>query len=610
MTEFGQNIVPAIYEDNTLRTFSKAGFLSHLVRALETVGMVSLHSLWPYDPFSTPEFPIQEGQTYLFPFDFPNDGGTMTWNVNGTLYRPCFVVAMYHGNENSIINPTRLETHILVENAIRLDGAPVLNNIFSMSRTRGSTGLIGFGVPTNGYTTVFPNQAGQELQKEDWLPYVGSAASNQSILPVGHWFVYLGPAGLQVYAGSNNTRLAYGDLIAAGCLFAGARLPGRARPVTEDGNLNRINPILPMYWKETNTVTTGSTFWSTSTLDANALYFERFRPKIHRMQADIKSTDEIVDSWLFNLENVEYPIFPLYQPDTRPSPRAITGGGGGHILAFGVQVPDSRENDATDKFGPVVPELNASEVRPKFEDLFTGEGFRFCDQNAPIGIHTDPNTLLDWYLVPTYNSNQLVGLLHDSGTTVDTLSVVVLTSTDTDRYDLTGANGWGNTFPTAVTVTETGSGTTVWDDASTLDEQVFAVPTQNNVQAYEVQWDIAVSGSDPSDTLYQISFTANNRDDPQGGLFSSEGFNDLTLEFLFAGAWVPVLTIECAGTNTAFVNSEGKLSYSTQTYAAFVQKDTSTGTPQLTVRWQADGDDDRSSNGSVGVISINKFRYM
>lgn len=610
MTEFGQNLIPRIYEDNTFRTFSKAGFLSHMVRALETVGMIPLRSLWPYDPLAQPEFPIQQGQTYLFPFDFPDDGGTLTWNVNGTLYRPCFIVAMYHGNENLTTSATRLETHILVENAIRLDGDPTLNNIFPMSRTRGQSGVIGMGSPTALYTTVFLNQRGQEIQKEDWLPNVGSAAANQSRLPVGHWFVYLGPGGLQVFTGSGSTRAAYGDVMAMGCLFAGARLPGRARPVTEDGNLNRINPVLPMYWIETNALATGTSFWSTSTAATNDLFREVFRPKIHRMQADLKFTDEIVDSWLYNLENVEYPVFPLYQPDTRPSPRAVSGGGGGHILAFGVHVPDSRENDAADKFGPIVPELNASEVRPLFEDMFTGEGFRFCDKNAPLGLHTDPNTLLDWFLFPTTNSNQLVGMLQENGTIVDTLSVVVLTASGTDLYDLTGAGGWGNVFPTPVTITETGTNDTVWDDASVANEQTFAVPALTSVQAYEVQWDITISGSDPSDTIYQIAFTANNRDDPQGGASNSEGVNNLTFEFFFNSVWTPLLTIECAGDNTAFVNSEGQLSYSTQSYSAFVAKDTSTGSPQLTVRWQVDGGVNRSSDGAVGVITVNKFRYL
>jgi hypothetical protein len=611
MTEFGQNLIPSIYEDNTFRTFSKAGFVSHMCRALQTVGMVPLTGLWPYDPIASPEFPIQIGQTYIFPFDYPDDGGTLTWNVSGTLYRPCFLVIMWHGNEDLITNPTRLETHVVVEGAIRIDGAPTLDNIFPMTRTRGVTGTIGVGTGTAVWSSTYVHTDGHQIQKEDWLPYQGSSAGNQSELPIGHWFVYLGPGGLQIYCGSGNLRTAFGDIMATGTLFCGARLPGRARPVTEDSNLTRMNPICQMYWVETNTNADGNSYWTTSISASAELYTQQFRPKVHRMQADLNSTDEIVNSWLFNLENVEYPIFPLYQPDTRPSPRAISGGGGGHILAYGVQVPDSREDDSADKFGPIVPSLNASEVRPQWEDVFTGPGWRWCDQNAPLGLHTDPNTLLDWYLVPTYQSNQLVGLLQENGTIVDTLVTLTLTASGSDYYNLTGAGGWSNSFPTPVTITETGTGTTVWDDASASDEQTFAVPDLKSTQAYEVQWDITIAGGDPDDTQYTITFDAFNRDDPQTGTQNSEGLNDLTFEYFFNGSWVVSQTIECAGDNTMYTNSEGQLSYSLQSYdAGFVPKDTSQGTPQLTVRWQADGDDDRGSNGAVGNIRVNKFRYL
>ena len=208
MTEFGQNIIPRIYEDNTFRTFSKAGFTSHLIRALETVGMIPLRGLWPYDPIANPEFPIVELEEYFFLFDFPDDGGTLTWSVNGTLYRPCFVFALYHGNEDAITNATQLQTTVLIENMIRLDGAPTMENTYSMGRSRGQAGIAGLGISSTEYETAFLVSNGNEIQKADWLPYAGSAAGNQSELSVGHWFVYLGPGGLQVYVGGGPTRTA------------------------------------------------------------------------------------------------------------------------------------------------------------------------------------------------------------------------------------------------------------------------------------------------------------------------------------------------------------------------------------------------------------------
>jgi hypothetical protein len=608
MTAFGQNIIPTIYEDNTFRTFSKAGMLSHLVRALVTVGMEPLTGLWPFDPIAEPEFPLQQGQVYPFAFDYPDDGGVLTFNVNGTLYRPCLLVVVGHGNEDLTTNPGRMEKTLLVENAIRFDGPPVLDNIYTMSRTRGQSGLIGLGTPTTAYDTVYPDQSGQQITKEDWLPYQGSVAGNQSTLAVGHWFVYLGPAGLFVYVGGGSGRVAFGDQIAMGCIFGGARIPGRAKPVLEDSNLARINPAIPMYLRETNTAgTAGSNFWHVG--GSNPLFDQTFRPKIHRMQADLKFTEEIVNSWLFNLENVEYPIFPLYQPDTRPSPREISTGGGGHILAYAVHVPDGLETDATDKYGPIIPSLHASEVRPLYEDVFTGLGFRFCDISAPLGLHTDPNTLLDWFLVPTYNSGQTIGLLHENGTTVDTLATVTLTASGSDFYNMT-TSGWSSVFPTPVTILETGTSTAVWSDDPGFDRQIFVVPDQISTQTYQVQWNIDLDTGDPGDTLYQVSFAAFNRDDPQTGSNPSEGFNPLLFQYNFNGVWITVLTIECAGTNPAFVNSEGELSYTPQSYAAFVAKDTSLGTPRLTVRWNVQGDTQRGANGEVTTITVNKFRYL
>ena len=609
MTQFGQNLIPAIYEDNTFRVFSKAGFLSHFVRALQTVGMVPLVGQWPFDPIGTPEFALQQGEVYLFPFDFPSDGGTMTFNVNGTLYRPCVVVLCGHGNENATGNPTRLETHFLVELCIRIDGAPTLDNIFPMSRSRVAPtpiGTIGMGTGTSAHDTYYPAQEGHEIQKEDWLPYAGSGATNQATLPVGHWWVYLGPGGLHVQIGAGSTRAAFGDILQWGAVFAGARIPGRARPVLEDSNLGRINPTFATFWKTADIgLGDGKNFWDTGAGD----FQRQIRPKIHRMQADLKFTDAIVDGWLFNLENVEYPFFPLYEPDTRPSPRAISGGGGGHILGRAILVPDSLETDASNKFGPVVPELTPNDVRPMFEDAFDCPGFRLCDVTAPLGVHTDPNTLLDWYLVPTDNTGQLVGVLHENGTTVSVLATVVLTAIDTDIYTL-APGGFAGPFPTSVVITFTGSNppVTEWTDDVGTDRMLFTVPSQGGTQNFQVQWDITIDSGDADDTLYQVTYSAFNQNDPDGT--ASEGLNPLTFEYFFNGAWVVVHTIECAGANAAYVNTEGELSYASAAYSSFVVKDSSVGTPQLTLRWNAQGNSVDTSDGEVTAITINKFRYV
>lgn len=609
MTAFLQAQLPKVYENSVFTDFSKVGFTSHLCGALKTVGMIPLVSLWPFDIMADPEHVTADG-TYVFPFDYPDSS---TFRVQQTLYRPCFNVVMYVGETSLTTNPTRVVNYVVIDEAIRLDGAATLENIINKPRSRGVSGN-GYGTATSAIDAVYTHSVGQYIQKTDWLVHSGHAGTDQGRLPVGHWFVYLGPGGLFIFVGSGTTRSQFGDLMAYGALALGARIPGRELPVLEDVNLNRLNPIVPFPMVESGSA---SEIWNTG---GSNEFFGILRTKIHRMQFndDVANATNtaIVNSYLYNLENVEYPMRPYYGPDTRPSPRLISTGGGGHIIGRVVLVPDGLESDLTQLFGPVVPELDADDVRPDWEDVFTGEGVRFGDVSAPLGVRIDPNTNIDWYLVPTYNTGQLVALKlepNNPGTIVDQLSIGTLLQTGDDHYNLTSA-GYGSSFPTPTVITLTPSSGNFVSAPGGSDTQLVAIAASSTAATHTVDFDIDLNVSDPPDTLYRVQVTIRNEDDPQSGTATAEGFNPIRVQYNFNGAYATVLTIECAGANAAFVNSAGGLSYNLVTYTAYVAKDTTSGTARIRLRFSVQRDDPgattRGSNGEINNLHILKFRYL
>lgn len=611
MTAFLQSQLPKVYENSQLLDFTKVGFVSHLCRALKTVGMVPLTSVWPFDIMADPEHVTTDG-IYIFPFDFPDAG---TFRVQTTLYRPCMYVALYVGDTATIANPTRLQNYVFVDDALRLDGAVQFDNIINKPRDRG-VATQGFGTLTQDFATIFPHSGGQGIQKADWLVHLGHAgATDQSRLPVGHWFVYLGPAGLFVYAGSGTSRSQFGDLMCFGVMSVGGRVPGRARPVLEDANLSRINPMVPFPMNESSTT---SEIWNTS--GANE-FFGILRTKVHRMQHNGKvanaSGTAIVNSYVYNLENLEFPIRPYYGPDTRPSPRIISTGGGGHILGRVVLVPDGREDDLTQLFGPVVSELDADDVRPEWEDVFTGEGIRFCDVSAPLGVRIDLHTAIDWYLVPAYNTGHVIGLKiepNTPGTLVDTLSIGSLLQTGDDHYSL-ATGGYGASFPNPVVVTLTpGSGNFFSAPGGGNDTQLIAIPATTTAATHTVDWVMSLNATDPADTVYRVQATIFNKDSPQSGTASAEGFDPILVQYNFQGVFQTALRIECAGTNASFTNTAGGLSFNSVIYTAYVAKDTTSGVPRISLRFSAQRDDPgaptRGSNGEVRAVHLLKFRYL
>jgi hypothetical protein len=612
MTAFGQSIpaLPKVYLDQNEYLFTKVAFLSHLVRSFQTVGMVPVTNIWPWDPIAVPEFAAPDPTVGIFPFDYPDPA---TFTVNNLVYRPCLAVCCWIGDTASAVVNTENNQRIGIFDCIRLDGVFDITQMFNLNRRRNPSD-VNFGF-RNATSDQYPAQTGTAddhvggsfVHFPNWKPYASSgSATDVNILNVKYWFTYLGPAGLFIFVGSGNAEGQLGQYIACGFGFGGARIPGRE--LVPDVNINRVNPVFPLYLKAT--AAGGTHFDSTSGI---------YRTLIHGIQFDLSSTLEPVRAELLNLENTELPFYPTYRPNTVPSPRVVPGGEGAHILGRVVVVPTETESLVGQFYGPVVSEIRTTGVQPNFGQVYTCPKLTFSDLTAPLGVREDPTTLDDWYMVPSFNGLQRLGLFFENGITVSALATVVLTTVGTDNYTMAGPGGDGFTFPnlggglTPPSVVVTGDGvpaTVDWDDSQNtgqifpeIDDQMLAltVGALTNREA-ECTWTIPLSVSHPADTLYQIQFEARNRNGA-----TTEGSNSLVFQVFNFGAYVTMLTLVSAGTNMVHA------SYNYQTFTFNVLLDTTAPplTRRLVVRWIQNKQLAANGNtGTVRSVKVIRKRYL
>jgi hypothetical protein len=265
---------------------------------------------------------------------------------------------------------------------------------------------------------------------------------------VGHNFksiyLYLGKAGLFCFIGSALTGPAFGDILSAGIIFAGGRIPGRGRVPAQDPNLNRINPTLelPMFIGASS-----GDYWDGTRL-INPILF---------MQHDLKVFNTTpVYCYIYNLENVEQPIFPSLFPHVLRSPRLVNGAGA-FILSRPVIVPLNAYNDSSKYAGPIDPQITGSAVRPQWADVFTAQNFRFGDRTTTTPVeYTDPLTSKKWFLVYAQNTNMAYALDYD-GRTIATALVPAPTRVLYETVDVDfSVGGLAGPFPVGVTVTTGG----------------------------------------------------------------------------------------------------------------------------------------------------------
>lgn len=616
MSEFGQTLpaTPQIYSNQALFTFTKAGFTHHICRVLKTVGMIPLLPAWNYDALdpANAEFIGIEDQgnasTYLFPFDFPDSS---SFEINNELWRPFIAVVYYVGNLTAAGSSNSNADYWRIELGIRKAGAENLNA--ARGRWRQFTAnVFGFGaesdtVTNNGTGGVGDLSRGMAILKPDWKPYASySGSGDVNLLSIKNLFCYLGPAGLFLYAGTGSARSQFGDILAAGFGFGGARLPNRS--VTPDLNLNRINPVVHLPLLETETE-----IWNNV----------RLATIIHGMQHDQKGSANWIVGEIRNLENSEIPFYPDRRPFSIPSPRKLPSGEGAHILGRLVVLPKYLFGDDTDLYGPVVTQLSASDTRPSYSEVFACPNLRLADANAPLGDFQDPDTLDNWRIVPYPAVGMTLGLYSENAAVTSVLSVGTKTLLTTRDYDLTSINSTGTSaFNPAVSVVSVpagatgsiaqgtvsaGAGTARW--VSVTGEDILRLDMTPFTSSVTLQalFTITLPTSDLPDAVYEFRFDARVR----GGAEDQNGFR---LKNRVSGIDV-TRTINDGSTDRTVIRSSGAntghYAYDYATYTTAIVADASAATRSILIIFEAD----RTSINDAAIIEITnlqllRYRYL
>ena len=514
-----------------------------------------------------------------------------------------------------------------VDVGVRTSGDFDLTNSFTRYRHTGDIGNTNFGwgaasttidvddMPLNASTGGFMgNTLGFYIRKGDWKPYASYVGGTDlSLVTARNLFAYLGPAGLFLYLGSSTLGASFGDLIAAGFVFAGGRIPGRAL-LTGDVNLPRINPIVPIPMLEGPPTASNTLLWDGT----------RLRTMLHGIQHDANAQMDIVIADLFNLENVEIPITPDNRPHTLESPRQLTTGQGAHILGRMVVVPRFRRADTTELMGKIRASVTTGETRPDWFEVFTAPRFRFGDKTAPIGDFQDPSTLDNWRIVPhpkfgtlaLYSENAVVG----SSTSVGTLTEQAARTYDFAPIDQNTTTSFATTVPVvslpagatmSCLIFNGGVNNARWKSPSSQDLLIADLTDMTSAnQQTELDLTIVIPAGESADSLYRLRFNARVRGGnagPQG--VNQPGSNPQPYFLVFSsinGVFTSVFYIFSAGANTAHSSFNF-----TQYDVALTRDGQSSGSP-IIVRLRANVGDSQAASPVIEVqtLSLRRYRYI
>lgn len=497
MTEYGQSLANKVVHLTGVLTYSKLGFAEVLCKALRDVGMVFLPSISTYDIFDAANSEKSTGWStgdnlVNFFFDFPS---SETFVIAGVQYRPIFGInaSINTGATGSV--GSQYTNSLTVRLGYRRADRIARSDFRTFHYFRISSGNNGFGTTGDSVTSssedgaFFPTDAQVGTV---WRAYSSLVQTNSALRTFGSVYVYLGKAGLFLFVGGGTSRFDFNNHLSFGCAFAGGRLPGagRSRIPAQDVNLNRINPTFPMPFKSTH-----DDFNNGGVL----------RGPVTGMQYNLKSLAEgNVFSYLFNLENVEQPLFPSLVAHTLRSPR-IVNGQGRFILSQPVHVPQHNLANTTDLYNVVDTQIDSSSIRPQWEDCFTCPALRFGDKTVTTPAeYEDPISGTNWFLV-NHNATNTAIALHYEGRIIANVVTTppAYTTVDTDSYDMT-TGGFAAAFPTTVTITNTSTAPTWAADAGQNSASVTRVLSTSSGNR-DITFAIAVDPTDLADTLYELS---------------------------------------------------------------------------------------------------------
>lgn len=468
---YGQSIPPRIVHDTASYFLTKAAYAHHIAKMLHRVGMLFLPGMSSYDVldprFEEGPFDFGSGSPFFFWFDYPT---VESFTVNGVEYVPMLGYMLMGDSLNGTAGSLTQESFMFV-NAVRPKNdnrASEIRNIRYYRDASGSTNF-GFGSPSS---TLWASQEDgaayrDPLWQTSWLPAWATGPSfGWTPINVQNSFAALGPGGLVLCTGRGQGAAEFSVYHAFACAFFGDRIPGRGRTPINDPNLTRINPVVLIPFRST---------FNVYRQDPGSYELGSY---VNGAQFDLQSAPDGRDpilAWIYNLANVDRPVFPDYAATVRNSPRLV-GGQGRHLLDPLILIPQNRWNTPGEMYSAVVNYLGTAQSRPPWEDIFFATKARLSDVTAPIGQYEDPDSLLDWWLVPMANTG-LRWAVEVEGRTDETNTVVPATTLDaTESFDLTSA-GFGSTFPRALAFAQSMSA------AQNVNQHFLAVGGQNAMLA-------------------------------------------------------------------------------------------------------------------------------
>ena len=438
MTSFGQTQpdVPQIYRFSGEQVYTKAGFVSYLCQILRSLGMVPRMDCWSWDPFADSEYVVADGTVAMFPFDYPDES---TFKIGGKSWRPCVVLTAWFGGYSTSVL-TEQNNYMTLFPAVREDGEFHLAFTSKIALTCRNNSFAPTAVSgTSTYELNYGDTGGAEVYVYDWKPYASFSGNDKNTLTVRSVTAYLGTAGLWIYIGTGTEDARRGDILSLGLAFGGSRYPGRADDPENDLDLNRINPVIPIFAKESGD---GSWAWDVSA--------QRLGGLIHGIsyQGKYRSmpVSNVVRGWLMNADNLNTAVLADYRPWTIDSPRNI-GGQTTHILGRVVLIPHERAGYPGDLYSRPATGLDTSTVRPRWNEVYSFPGMRFTDITIQTGVFEDAETLTDWEILPHYATGMGIALNVENRTERTTLGSYSAQVVQDTHYTMRGPGGAGFTFP-------------------------------------------------------------------------------------------------------------------------------------------------------------------
>lgn len=293
--------------------------------------------------------------------------------------------------------------------------------------------------------------------------------------------VILGKGGLLVQVGTGVDKTDCSDLMSVLFAFGGDRIPGRARVPASDPNLNLICPVFTLalrdnsgwYYNASNIVFDDVTL-SGARQRSIALGLQHGLNVAFGTASGFTTRPGAVNLELFNIENIERPLFPSSRCDTVNSPRDHLSGAA-HILQPVVYTQTFGIGDGSYVYN--VQDFSIRpQVAPTWYDVWYCPAVRYSDRIAPAGEYVDPQTNTNWWLFYAVSVNTMMAVDIEGVTKYTTLGYFdSFTLTDDDYFNLNAGFTWTTGNPQQAVVSQ--------DSSANMSQSWTATPATDEATA-------------------------------------------------------------------------------------------------------------------------------